>query len=150
MPSLTCANVKSHQRPRNAEHGNSPLFHPMQMAAIMNDLFNMSELVGFNSLVKGATYRILTAHRCMSPQGVRLFLKLRTHPHNVFVKLPHYCVNIFSLISTKSTNTNSFSTSPIGANSLTAIPSLLFATKAYECLPPHKCGLLGSSAINVS
>jgi hypothetical protein len=67
------------------------------MAAIMNDLCNMSELVGFNSLVKGATYRILNAHRCMSPQGVRLFLKLRTHPHNIFVKLPNYCVNIFTI-----------------------------------------------------
>jgi hypothetical protein len=54
------------------------------MAAIMNDLCNMSELVGFESLVKGATYRVLNAQKCMSPQGIRLFLKLRT---------PNYCVN---------------------------------------------------------
>ena len=48
------------------------------MAAIMNDLCNVSELVGFESLVKGATYRVLYARKCMSPQGIRLFLKLRT------------------------------------------------------------------------
>ena len=67
------------------------------MAAIMNDLCNMSELVGFESLVKGATYRVLYARKCMSPQGIRLFLKLRTHPHKIFVKLPNYCVDILQM-----------------------------------------------------
>jgi len=38
----------------------------------------MPDLVGFESLVKGATYRVLYARKCMSPQGIRLFLKLRT------------------------------------------------------------------------
>ena len=65
------------------------------MAAIINDLCNRSELVGFESLVKGATYRVLNARKCMSPQGIRLFLKLRTHPNNIFIKLPNYCVDIF-------------------------------------------------------
>jgi len=67
------------------------------MAAIMNDLCNRSELVGFESLVKGATYRVLNARKCMSPQGIQLFLKLRPHPHNIFVKLPNYCVDILRM-----------------------------------------------------
>ena len=62
------------------------------MAAIINDLCNKSELVGFESLVKGATYRVLYARKC-----IRLFLKLRTHPHNISVKLPNYCVDILQM-----------------------------------------------------
>ena len=60
----------------------------------MNDLCNMSELVGFQSLVKGATYRVLYARKCMSSQGTRLFLNLRTNPYNIFVEMPNYCVDI--------------------------------------------------------
>jgi len=91
------------------------------MAAIMNDLCNVSELVGFESLVKGATYRILYARKCMSHQGIRLFLKL-THPH-IFVKLPNYCVDILQMSQIdKINNINFFSTFLIGAGCLTAIP----------------------------
>jgi len=50
--------------------------------------------------VKGATYRVLYARKCMSPQGIRLFLKLRTHPHNIFVKVPNYCTTFDGIIST--------------------------------------------------
>jgi hypothetical protein len=32
-----------------------------------------------------------------SPQGIRLFLKLRAHLHNIFVKLPNYCVDILPM-----------------------------------------------------
>jgi len=64
------------------------------MAAIMNYLCNVAELVGFESLIKGATYRVVYARKCMTPQGLRLFLKLRAHPHNIFVKLPNSCVEV--------------------------------------------------------
>jgi hypothetical protein len=76
------ASVISHPHLQNAQNGNRPLFDPLQMASIMNDFCNMSVLVGFESLVKGATYRVLYARKCMSPQGIRLFLKLRTHPQD--------------------------------------------------------------------
>jgi len=67
------------------------------MAAIVNDLCYRSELIGFEFPVKGASYRVLNARKCMSPQGIRLFLKLRTHPHNIFIKLPKYCVDILRM-----------------------------------------------------
>jgi len=51
---------------------------------------DVSELVGVESLIKGATYRITYAQKCMKPLGVRLFLKLRAHPRNISVKLPYY------------------------------------------------------------
>jgi len=65
--------------------------------ADMNNLYDVSELVGIESLIKGATYRITYAQKCTTPLGVRLFLKLRAHPRNIFVKLPYYCAGVLEM-----------------------------------------------------
>ena len=42
----------------------------------------------------------------MTPQGLRLFLKLRAHPHNIFVKLPDYYVEVLEMSQIESTDKN--------------------------------------------
>jgi len=72
--------------------------------ADMNYLLNASERVGVDTLMKGATYGIIYAQICMKPQGVRLFLKLRAHPRNIFVKLPNYCAGVLEMSQTNRIN----------------------------------------------
>jgi len=62
----------------------------------MNTLFKAATPVSVDILMKGLPYRILYAQKCLTPEGVRLILKLGAHPKNVFVKMPNYCAGVLT------------------------------------------------------
>ena len=63
----------------------------------MNYIFNISERVDDSILIKGASYRIIFAQKCLTPQGVQLILKIRAHPRNILVKMPEYAVGVLEM-----------------------------------------------------
>jgi len=62
----------------------------------MHTLFVAAAPVGADILVKGLSYRIMYAQKCVTSDGVRLILKLRAAPHNIYVKLPNYCAGVLT------------------------------------------------------
>jgi len=65
----------------------------------MNYLFNFATPVSLDTLQKGHTYWIMAARQGLTPgnNDLRLLLKLRALPHNIFVMLPTYCTGVFNL-----------------------------------------------------
>jgi hypothetical protein len=59
--------------------------------ADMYTFYQASERVTPDILIKGVPYRIMFAQKCLTPIGVRLILKLRAHPQNIYVMPPNYC-----------------------------------------------------------
>jgi len=62
----------------------------------MNTLFAAAETVSAHILVRGLPYRIMYPQNCVTPNGVRLILKLRADPRNIFIMMPAYCVYTFT------------------------------------------------------
>jgi len=110
------------------------ILYTLQMADL--NLFNAAERVGVDTLMKGVPYRIMFAQKCQTPQGVRLILKLRAHPRNIFVKMPNYSAGVLEM----SDRINKlFVNFHIEAGSTPVIPSFNYATQT--CPRPHiqKC-----------
>jgi len=70
--------------------------YTLQMAD-MHTLFQAAERVNVDILMKSVPYRIMYAQKCLTSQGVRLILKLRAHPQNIFVKMPNYCAGVLEM-----------------------------------------------------
>jgi hypothetical protein len=56
----------------------------------------MNRRVPFEQLVPGQAYLIIAAVKSLTPQGGRLFLKLRAEPYNVYIKIPWWASEVFS------------------------------------------------------
>ena len=65
--------------------------------ADMYTLYQASERVTTDILIKGVPYRIMFPQKCLTPLGVRLILKLRAHPQNIYVMLPNYCAGLLEM-----------------------------------------------------
>jgi len=101
---------------------------------------DVSELVGVESLIKGATYRITYAQKCMTLLGVRLFLKLRAHPRNIFVKLPYYHTCLLEMSQIDEINKEKlFLNFSYCGRQPNGDPIFIYKTKTYQCLPILKC-----------
>jgi len=62
----------------------------------MNTLFEAATPLSADILVNGLSYQIMYAQKCVTPNGVRLILKLRADPMNIFVKMPDYDAYLFT------------------------------------------------------
>jgi len=60
----------------------------------MHTLYQAAQRVTVDVLIKGVPYRIMYAQKCLTPLGVRLILKLRAHPGNIFVLMHNYCADV--------------------------------------------------------
>ena len=62
----------------------------------MNTLFAAAETVSVNILVRRLPYRFMYAEKSVTPDGVRIILKLRADPRNIFIKMLAYCAYVFT------------------------------------------------------
>ena len=62
----------------------------------MNTLFAAAETVSVNILVRRLPYRFMYVEKSVTPDGVRLILKLRADRRNIFIKMPVYCAYVFT------------------------------------------------------
>jgi len=81
----------------------TPTLCTLQMAD-MYSLYQAAGRVGVDYLIKGMPYWIIAAQKCIISLGIRLILKLRAHPHNIYVMMPNYCTGVLQMSQIDRTN----------------------------------------------